>query len=265
MTSEQIEDIMAALSEMDIQVIEGEERDEEGVPSDDDGDSSDEVAVPEESDDDSDEATGGNVNVEVASRTDDPVRMYLREMGAVELLSREGEIAIAKRIEVGRSEMIGGLCRSPLTFNAILGWYESLQSGSMLLRDIIDLEASQSDPETENEEGMDSLENEAEDDNDGDESDASGEDGEGDGSGGDGNNLSLAALEEKLKPEIMALFAEFDTLYQKLSAMQSERIKALAEGEETSGKQKLPITRSAMSLFPLSSECICIITVLKSL
>ena len=85
----------------------------------------------------------GNVDEESLGRTDDPVRMYLREMGSVELLSREGEIAIAKRIEAGRDMMIGGLCESPLTFKAIITWHDQLKAGRMLLRDIIDLEATQ--------------------------------------------------------------------------------------------------------------------------
>src|SRR6185437_11630941 len=85
----------------------------------------------------------GNVDEESLGRTDDPVRMYLREMGSVELLSREGEIAIAKRIEAGRDMMIGGLCESPLTFKAIISWHDQLKAGRMLLRDIVDLEATQ--------------------------------------------------------------------------------------------------------------------------
>ena len=85
----------------------------------------------------------GNVDEASLGRTDDPVRMYLREMGSVELLSREGEIAIAKRIEAGRDMMIGGLCESPLTFSAIIAWHDALKAGRMLLRDIIDLEATQ--------------------------------------------------------------------------------------------------------------------------
>ena len=85
----------------------------------------------------------GNVDEANIGRTDDPVRMYLREMGSVELLSREGEIAIAKRIEAGRDMMIGGLCESPLTFRAIIAWHDALKAGRMLLRDIVDLEATQ--------------------------------------------------------------------------------------------------------------------------
>src|SRR5579862_2282664 len=128
-SSEQIEDVMANLSEMGIQVVESEEP----------------VAKVEKAEEETEEA-GGNVDEESLGRTDDPVRMYLREMGSVELLSREGEIAIAKRIEAGREMMIGGLCESPLTFRAIIAWHEALKAGRMLLRDIVDLEATQGGP-----------------------------------------------------------------------------------------------------------------------
>ena len=131
MSSEQIEDVMAVLSEMGIQVVENEDSEETEAPR-------------EEKKEDAEEEPTGNVDEESLGRTDDPVRMYLREMGSVELLSREGEIAIAKRIEAGRDEMIGGLCESPLTFRAIISWHDRLKVGQMLLRDIIDLEATQS-------------------------------------------------------------------------------------------------------------------------
>jgi RNA polymerase primary sigma factor len=124
MSSEQIEDSMAMLSEMGITVVESEEKEE----SDDSDDSS--------------ASTAGNISDDDVGRTDDPVRMYLREMGSVELLSREGEIAIAKRIEAGREKMIGGICESPLTIRALLFWRQSLLDGRILLRDIIDLDAS---------------------------------------------------------------------------------------------------------------------------
>jgi RNA polymerase primary sigma factor len=128
-SSEQIEDTMSMLNEMGINVIESEEQDEQG-----------EGGVPALN------ATGKQVAVaekeeEQYDRTDDPVRMYLREMGSVELLSREGEIAIAKRIEAGRELMIGALCESPLTFEALTVWRDELMEGKVLLRDIIDLEA----------------------------------------------------------------------------------------------------------------------------
>src|ERR1700689_3336058 len=130
-SSEQIEDLMASLSEMGIQVVESEEQEDGEAP----------VAKVEKAEEAEEEQTG-NIDEESVGRTDDPVRMYLREMGSVELLSREGEIAIAKRIEAGRDMMINGLCESPLTFAAIISWHDQLKAGRMLLRDIIDLEAA---------------------------------------------------------------------------------------------------------------------------
>ena len=125
--SDLIEDTMAMLSEMGISVTEG---DDDEAPKE-----------KKEGEEGEEEKEAGNVNEELG-RTDDPVRLYLREMGTVELLSREGEIAIAKRIEAGREMMIGGICESPLTIQAILGWHDALNDGKMLLRDIIDLEAT---------------------------------------------------------------------------------------------------------------------------
>ncbi|MBP6012965.1 MAG: RNA polymerase sigma factor RpoD [Alphaproteobacteria bacterium] len=127
-SSEQIEDTMAMLSDMGINVVETEEKEEEGEGG--------AVAMAQE------ESAVTKVETEAVERTDDPVRMYLREMGSVELLSREGEIAIAKRIEAGRELMIGALCESPLTFEAIMVWRDELNEGKILLRDIIDLEAT---------------------------------------------------------------------------------------------------------------------------
>ena len=132
-SSEQIEDVMANFSEMGIQVVESEETEDGEAP----------VVKAEKTEEAEEEEPTGNVDEASLGRTDDPVRMYLREMGSVELLSREGEIAIAKRIEAGRDMMIGGLCESPLTFKAIISWHDQLKAGRMLLRDIIDLEATQ--------------------------------------------------------------------------------------------------------------------------
>ncbi|MXV35020.1 MULTISPECIES: RNA polymerase sigma factor RpoD [unclassified Saccharibacter] len=229
MTSEQIEDVMAALSEMGIQVVENTDREEETTSE----------AAPTSSETTEEQGESGNVDAVAASRTDDPVRMYLREMGAVELLSREGEIAIAKRIEAGRGEMINGLCHSPLTFRSILGWYEQLKDETLPLREVIDLEASQGDPEEASMEGL-SDEAPPEEDNDADsENDENGEESEGgEGGNGEGNGLSLSALEEKLKPEIMQLFEAFEPLYQKLSRMQNKRVEALMEGEEASDRSE---------------------------
>ena len=153
-TSEQIEDVLGQLSEMGINVVEAEEA-EEGRTASADGDGAAIAA-------DDDEGEGGDLveqaptravavrettAKEPTDRTDDPVRMYLREMGSVELLSREGEIAIAKRIEAGREAMIAGLCESPLTFQAIIIWRDELVEGRVLLRDIIDLEATYAGPD----------------------------------------------------------------------------------------------------------------------
>src|SRR6202046_2191168 len=172
-SSEQIEDIMAMLSEMGIQVVESEENEDPEAA----------TQAKEEPADDED-SPAGNVSDSAVSRTDDPVRMYLREMGTVELLSREGEIAIAKRIEAGRDMMIRGLCESPLTFRAIIAWHDALNNGRVLLRDVIDLEAMQAGNEPGVAEGFTEAE-EVDDDED-----------------GEGAGMSLAALEEKLKPEI---------------------------------------------------------------
>src|SRR5579859_7368596 len=129
-SSEQIEDTMSMLSEMGINLVESEEG-EEAQPQ----------SIGEEESGEGEVGAAGNVDEEDLGRTDDPVRMYLREMGSVELLSREGEIAIAKRIEAGRELMIGALCESPLTFEALTVWRDELNEGKVLLRDIIDLEA----------------------------------------------------------------------------------------------------------------------------
>jgi RNA polymerase primary sigma factor len=132
-TSEQIEDVMSMLSEMGINVIDNEEAEDEDAPRD-------AAAAAEESS--SRDLTVSSVGSEALDRTDDPVRMYLREMGSVELLSREGEIAIAKRIEAGRNTMIAGLCESPLTFQAIIVWREELLEEAIMLREVIDLETT---------------------------------------------------------------------------------------------------------------------------
>src|SRR5881392_1741313 len=145
-TSEQIEDTLAMLNEMGINVVESEETEQE------------EGEEPRQEEPEEEEPDGELVEVvrttpakpekaEPTERTDDPVRMYLREMGSVELLSREGEIAIAKRIEAGRESMIAGLCESPLTFQAIIIWRDELNDGKVLLRDIIDLDATYAGPD----------------------------------------------------------------------------------------------------------------------
>jgi RNA polymerase primary sigma factor len=144
---EQIEDIMAMLSEMGINVVETEEADaEESEKATDEADDEEEGGDLVEA---TPKALATTEKKEPSERTDDPVRMYLREMGSVELLSREGEIAIAKRIEAGREAMIAGLCESPLTFQAIIIWRDELNEGKVFLRDIIDLEATYAGPDAQ--------------------------------------------------------------------------------------------------------------------
>ena len=156
-SSEQIEDFMTLLSEMGVNLIEADDAEEQGTKADgaDDaggadgaGDTTDGEAGENTASTEVEVAKGTEVattptkTTETLERTDDPVRMYLREMGSVELLSREGEIAIAKRIEAGREAMIAGICESPLTIRAVIEWHDMLMAGSVLLRDIIDLDAT---------------------------------------------------------------------------------------------------------------------------
>jgi RNA polymerase primary sigma factor len=219
-SSEQIEDVMANFSEMGIQVVESEENEDGEAP----------VAKVEKAEEEEAEEQTGNVDEASLGRTDDPVRMYLREMGSVELLSREGEIAIAKRIEAGRDMMINGLCESPLTFKAIITWHEQLKAGRMLLRDIVDLEATDvaGAPVAD---VPDAVEPGA---NDGfaanDDMDSDDEDG--------GPSMSLSALEEKLKPEVLANFEEIENQYKRLHKMQHRRLETITSGEEMSTRSE---------------------------
>ncbi|MGB0681260.1 MAG: RNA polymerase sigma factor RpoD [Magnetovibrionaceae bacterium] len=242
-SSEQIEDTMSMLSEMGINVVENEESE--------DNDNSEK----ETSNESEESGAAGNVDEADLGRTDDPVRMYLREMGSVELLSREGEIAIAKRIEAGREMMIGGICESPLTIRAIVEWHDALIAEELLLRDIIDLETTYGggpkpaevegdgeDEDSESEGGEDSDDN-ADSDSD---SEENSEDGDATSEGGseDGenksdddeddaeNNLSLAAMEAKLLPEVVETFEQIAAVYKKLHKAQTQRLEAIHVGEE---------------------------------
>src|SRR5688500_1945081 len=243
MSSEQIEDIMSALNDMGVNIVDSDESDDDEPEVDTGVDE-----VPEGS-----ETFVVEKKKETVDRTDDPVRMYLREMGAVELLSREGEIAIAKRIEAGRDTMIWGLCESPITFNAIIEWSNALNDGTMQLREILDLEAMLSkgptadqisedaenapegeisaaaagptfkeeeepeEPEVASEDEEDMVERRtapvAEDDD-------------------EDNTLSLAQMEEALKPTALEKFAGITSLYKKFSKLQHARLDALGAGGE---------------------------------
>ena len=227
-SSEQIEDVMSMLSEMGINIIEDDEAEDE------DNRNTDLVT------------TAGTKDVALSSgdsekldRTDDPVRMYLREMGSVELLSREGEIAIAKRIEAGRNTMISGLCESPLTFQAITIWRDELLNEDILLRDVIDLEATFGNQLGEDDEPVIDTANvtaeKAAVKNNEPELDADGnpiihDDDEDDDD--EQSNMSLAAMEAALKPQALETLEHIAGNYEHLSAMQDVRISATLNKSE---------------------------------
>jgi RNA polymerase primary sigma factor len=221
-SSEQIEDVMSMLSEMGINIIEDEEAEEEEAKG------STDLATT----DSAREVTLAASTVEKLDRTDDPVRMYLREMGSVELLSREGEIAIAKRIEAGRNTMILGLCESPLTFQAITIWRDELLSEDILLRDVIDLETTfgnQLDDEEAVAPVVDTSAVSADKKEDsGEELDADGNPIASDDDDDDDEqaNMSLAAMEAALKPQVLETLDRIALDYVKLSEMQDSRISA---------------------------------------
>jgi RNA polymerase primary sigma factor len=226
-TSEQIEDTLAMLSEMGVNVVENEEAAEEGEGG--------EVAVSEDS------AITIAEKPESYDRTDDPVRMYLREMGSVELLSREGEIAIAKRIEAGRDTMIRGLCESALTFEAIMVWREELGSGRILLREVIDLEqtyggqvnadgiptggpaaegAEEEEAEAEKEEGAAEGEGENEDDFD------------------DGAGPSVSAMEAELRDGVMVILDAIASEFESFRGLQERLLQRRLSGEDLSDAER---------------------------
>ncbi|MBL8674017.1 MAG: RNA polymerase sigma factor RpoD, partial [Rhodospirillales bacterium] len=240
-TSEQIEDTMAMMSEMGITLVDAEDTEDggeekpaaNGTPTD------GKVAAP----------ASGEDEEEDFGRTDDPVRMYLREMGSVELLSREGEIAIAKRIEAGQEKMIGAICEGPLTIKALLEWRDALNENRILLRDIIDLEATYggapgaegakvegapgavpgqpprppgprppmpprvAPAAVEGEAGGEAVEGVEED---------------------DAANVPLSAMEEKLKPEVLKTLSKIAKTYGEMSKVQNRRLSTLQRGHKPS-------------------------------
>jgi RNA polymerase primary sigma factor len=237
MSSEQIEDVMSALSDMGINIVENEDAAEEA-------EAEDEEAVEEVEVDAIGPAPAAAAPKEKLDRTDDPVRMYLREMGAVELLSREGEIAIAKRIEAGRDTMIAGLCESPMTFAAIIDWSRALNEGRMQLREILDLEAMLAKPTTEEgEEGDEAsdLSVQFKDEEEAEEAPPAPDEEdelterraprpveEDEDEGG----MSLAAMEETLKPQALETFAAIEANYAKFHKLQQARMQAIAQAME---------------------------------
>ncbi|GJE76341.1 MULTISPECIES: RNA polymerase sigma factor RpoD [Methylorubrum] len=233
---DQIEDVLAQLDDMGIRVVEAEESEETAT----------EAKANGEASEDEEASEGGEVaetttaravavatptTKEPTDRTDDPVRMYLREMGSVELLSREGEIAIAKRIEAGREAMIAGLCESPLTFQAIIIWRDELVDGKVLLRDIIDLEATYAGPDAR---GAPQEAEESEESEDG--------DGPVPPEGGDDeddmeNNVSLAAMEAEIKPRVLETFDNIASNYRKLRKLQNEETELKTSGGSPTAAQ----------------------------
>lgn len=255
-SSEQIEDVMSMLSEMGINVIEDEEA-EEGEQGG--------AVVPAST---SREVAVATTETEKLDRTDDPVRMYLREMGSVELLSREGEIAIAKRIEAGRNTMIAGLCESPLTFKAITMWRQELLNEDILLRDVIDLETTFGRAMGDEGEGAADLPvdlplgetasetakpqwSEGEVDADGNpmrRDDADDEDDE-------GQNLSLAAMEASLKPRVLETLEAIARDYEQLADMQDQRMSAtLNEDESFSARDEAAYQKLRSEIVGLVNE-----------
>jgi RNA polymerase primary sigma factor len=228
-TSDQIEDVYAQLSEMGINVVESDDNDD--TPAD--TPASAEADAEEEVEGESPEPVRTAMpvkmeqNLTASERTDDPVRMYLREMGSVELLSREGEIAIAKRIEAGREAMIAGLCESPLTFQAIIIWRDELNEGKVLLREIIDLEATYAGPDgkgapkVEGADGFDEPDVVRTVNEDGEEVIAPPQDLDEDDLE---NNVSLSAMEAELKPKVLETFDAIADNYKKLRRLQDQDI-----------------------------------------
>ena len=249
MSSEQIEDVMSAINDMGVQIVENDEAGEDG---EDEQEEEEVETVDNISENDPRSLTSTVKKTGTGERTDDPVRMYLREMGAVELLSREGEIAIAKRIESGRDTMILGLCESPITFHAIIDWSNALNDGEMQLREILDLDAMLSKaPETltddEEEEGDGEISEKTagvsykeEDEVDEEPESASDDDDMTERRSRpveeeeEDNTLSLAQMEEALKPAALERFAKIASLFKKFSNIQLERMRALNAGEEFS-------------------------------
>ncbi|MBI1265220.1 MAG: RNA polymerase sigma factor RpoD [Alphaproteobacteria bacterium] len=264
-SSEQIEDILAQLSEMGITVVDTEDDVEADEAAPEEGEDEDEEARPRTVAKKAKSEVAGQNTTSAQDRTDDPVRMYLREMGSVELLSREGEIAIAKRIEAGRNAMIRGLCESPLTFEAIMVWRDELQSGQVLLRDIIDLDATLGGVRGEAAAAAGTGESEDEADT-GDEDDdarpagaadartkaggADAADGDGDDEPGrresadedddedDGANMSLAAMEAELRDGVMVTLDAIAVDFDAFRRLQDKLVALRVAGKDLAAKDR---------------------------
>ena len=269
-SSEQIEDFMTLLSEMGVNLIEADDAREQAVNGEAKAKANGAAAADENDDDEGEAEAEDDSGVEATDlatakttamaakptgkdapldRTDDPVRMYLREMGGVELLSREGEVAIAKRIEAGRKSMIAGICESPLTIRAVIDWHDMLLAGTVLLRDIIDLDATYgAGPDGNRNQGManhannpnganngaaneatngagapandDSVKTESAEDGENGESAKNSQNSDADDVEDDEVTLSLTAKEETLKPDVLAKFEKISKVYKRFSKVQ---------------------------------------------
>jgi RNA polymerase primary sigma factor len=225
LTSDQIEDTMAQLSEMGINVVESEEEVEEQ------SETKELVKAGDKA------VTEKKGNARGSDRTDDPVRMYLREMGTVELLSREGEIAIAKRIEAGRDAMIRGLCESPLTFEAMMVWRDELMEENILLRDIIDLEATygaENPPPEEPEEEEDDEAEASADDGEGEDGEKKSEDEDED----EGGSMSMSAMEAELREGVIEKLDSIAREFAKHRKLQEKLVARRLEGKALTPKDQ---------------------------
>jgi len=240
-SSEQIEDAMSMIAELGINVIEADEIDEEEAEN---SESFEGEAEDEQEEESSTELAEGG-------RTDDPVRMYLREMGRVELLSREGEIEIAKRIEEGRLMMIDAICESPLTIRAIISWRDALVENQISLREIIDIEDTSEEENPEEEELEEELVDEEEDNEEGenDKNEDTEESGE-----NEAEQNRFSAQEEALKPQILEKFDKIAEIYESLYALQVERLKLAQEKKTQASKNEKLFKELKKTLVELVSE-----------
>ncbi|PCI01460.1 MAG: RNA polymerase sigma factor RpoD [Alphaproteobacteria bacterium] len=244
-SSDQIEDIMSSISESGVNLVDADDVDEE--------DAAPVKPKPEEA-----EGVQGNVKNDDLGRTDDPVRMYLREMGTVELLSREGEIAIAKRIEAGREMMIGGICESPLAIESIIAWHEALKKEDILLREIIDLETTYSqgkeiDPESDPE-ALDGADAKDPDDKKDGEKGKEGETEEEDDDEEDAVAMSLVAMEEEVAPGVLAIFEKIKKNYKKMSAAMEKRVEAVQAGKKVDEKVEKQYQKLKLAMVDLMNS-----------
>lgn len=290
MSSEQIEDIMAMITEMGIDVVESEEEQEEDLEDDLEDDETHPASkldeLEEDLPDDSEvspegDEEMGNISDSEGGRTDDPVRLYLREMGRVELLSREGEIEIAKQIEEGRIMMIEAICESPATLQAIISWRDALLENQIYLRDVIDLEDTYSLGSEESDESGEKIneekvtevkaeepkpvelpkptkhssqkaaKGEPEESQEGEEGEEVGEEIDEEEAQEAG---SLAEMEEKLKPQVLSLFNEIASTYEKMHTVQEKRLQAMQGGKNISSKDETSYKNYKARLVDLMRE-----------